>query len=566
MVRSFTSRSGPVRFVLFALVLNCVSAAAETYYVSPLGHDGADGRSLQSAWRTLSAAAERVGPGDTVEVRGGVYEEQVLLTRSGKPGARITFKAYRGETPVIDGASIDYPSDRYTRRAMFEVRGAQHVLIEGLTARNASGLGLNGVGFLVQGPGASRVTLRRLTTRNTPSSGIAVWGGVSMPSYDGATHIVLEDNLVTHAMQGGFQEHITIAEGVERFTVRRNEVRDGGNPYPTNYPIGIDAKINVRKGRIHDNYIHHLPSSNGIYVDGWDAEASQIRIYANTVHDVDGAGITLGAEQGGTVRDIRIENNLVYRTGQDGLRVGGKIGNIETDPLTYDIDLINNTVHASRSSIWVEGLTGRVRVANNVFSGNAWNNGVYVYEDNQNYVTIEQNLIDAVIGRSWDDPAMVELIGTGAVLAAPGFRDPKADDYRLTAGSPAIDRGLRGPAPSKDHDGRRRPEGAGIDLGAFEFAEAAIGELKAGGRLKLTLPSGPGTSVSLTFEDLADASGANASIDVVAKNGSEKIGQVKLNLPEGPLVRENLTFAAPFDRIVLRDAEGDVTARVRAVN
>ena len=47
--------------------------------------------------------------------------------------------------------------------------------------------------------------------------------------------------------------------------------------------------------------------------------------------------------------------------------------------------------------------------------------------------------------------------------------NPAAFDLHLRAGSPAIDAGSATLAPSSDRDGIGRPQGAGFDLGAYEF-------------------------------------------------------------------------------------------------
>jgi hypothetical protein len=44
-----------------------------------------------------------------------------------------------------------------------------------------------------------------------------------------------------------------------------------------------------------------------------------------------------------------------------------------------------------------------------------------------------------------------------------------ANDYHLSATSPAIDRGTTTSAPATDLDGNSRPHGAGIDIGAYEY-------------------------------------------------------------------------------------------------
>jgi hypothetical protein len=50
------------------------------------------------------------------------------------------------------------------------------------------------------------------------------------------------------------------------------------------------------------------------------------------------------------------------------------------------------------------------------------------------------------------------------------FVDLARLDVRLAAGSPAVDGGIAGQAPSADAAGVARPQGAGVDVGAYELA------------------------------------------------------------------------------------------------
>jgi hypothetical protein len=81
------------------------SAHAATYYVSPRGNDGntglgpEDGKSL----RTIQAAVNKMQPGDTCLVRGGVYRETVTFPRSGTADKPITIKPYRNEKALVSG-------------------------------------------------------------------------------------------------------------------------------------------------------------------------------------------------------------------------------------------------------------------------------------------------------------------------------------------------------------------------------------------------------------------------------------------------------------------------------
>lgn len=82
---------------------------------------------------------------------------------------------------------------------------------------------------------------------------------------------------------------------------------------------------------------------------------------------------------------------------------------------------------------------------------------------------------------------MANQTGTqGNLSASPLFRNQAAGDYRLSAGSPAIDTGTSLGAPSTDFDGVTRPlDGNGdgttaIDIGAFEAPTAATREVVVG--------------------------------------------------------------------------------------
>ena len=75
-----------------------------TWFVSPAGSDKNSG-TIDQPFQTIQHAADLAQPGDTVDIRGGVYRETVSPAGSGAPGNPITYQAYDGETVVIDGAN-----------------------------------------------------------------------------------------------------------------------------------------------------------------------------------------------------------------------------------------------------------------------------------------------------------------------------------------------------------------------------------------------------------------------------------------------------------------------------
>jgi Periplasmic copper-binding protein (NosD) len=78
-------------------------AKAKIYYVAAAGSDEQDGLSINRAWKTISHAAGKVRPGDTVIVGEGKYSETIFLKSSGDKGRQIKFVAAKGKRVVLDG-------------------------------------------------------------------------------------------------------------------------------------------------------------------------------------------------------------------------------------------------------------------------------------------------------------------------------------------------------------------------------------------------------------------------------------------------------------------------------
>jgi hypothetical protein len=90
--------------VLLCVFAGISCAGAAEYFVAPDGRDDAPGTSLTQPFRTLGRATAVLQPGDTCWLRAGVYREAITLTRSGRPGAPITFARWQEEHVVLDGS------------------------------------------------------------------------------------------------------------------------------------------------------------------------------------------------------------------------------------------------------------------------------------------------------------------------------------------------------------------------------------------------------------------------------------------------------------------------------
>ena len=184
---------------------------ARSYYVSPLGNDGAAG-TIGDPWRTFAKASSGLQPGDTVYFREGSYNERFIPEDDGAQGNPIVYRAYPGETVVINGAS----GDDLTVMAFFH----SHLVIEGFTIRNQNYYRVPGKSvYWVQLEG-NDITFRRnrviadgdvfdnIYVRDANSRGIVVAG----------KRIIVE-----HCFVRGHVIGIMIAGGSPRWAIIRND-------------------------------------------------------------------------------------------------------------------------------------------------------------------------------------------------------------------------------------------------------------------------------------------------------------------------------------------------------
>ncbi len=470
------------------------SAEGSVFWVGTEGDDAAAG-SRDEPWATLQHAADSVGPGATVLVLEGVYEQRLEIPTSGLPGRPITFAAAPDERVVLDGSSLEVPAGQ---AAVIAIDSQRYIRVQGfeITGYRSDVSGHVPVGILVTGASdhiriAGNLVHDMGTTFEGRSGGdahgIAVFGTTG-------DHPIEEVEIVGNELANltlGSSEALVVNGNVKDFLIEGNRVHDTNN-------IGIDVigfegtapdptVDQARDGIVRGNEVWNVDSygnpaygndrsADGIYVDG----GRDILIEGNTIHDVN-IGIELASEHAGrSTRNVTARNNLVYDSTAIGIAIGGydrRRGSTE------DCVIVNNTVvNTDGVELLVQFDTRNNVIANNVLV--AGPRHVFVenlYRENVGNV-LDHNLYSSVDGSSegtwqwkgvgYDDfHRWSERSGNDrhSAFADPAFVDPAAHDYSLGAGSPAIDAGaFLAASGATDLGGEPRAQAGGIDLGAFE--------------------------------------------------------------------------------------------------
>jgi hypothetical protein len=398
-----------------------VAAEAATYYVAPDGNDANPGTSGQP-WQALQHAAEVVEAGDTVRVRAGNYRG-FYVDRSGVAGAPISFIADPGVAITADNP--------FTPDGI-NVEGAAHVVIDGFTADGRTRAGI-------------RAALSEFVTiRNCRAGHNGRWGILTGFVDD----VLIEDNEMHHSIA----EHgIYVSNSGDRPIIRRNVVHDNrANGIHMNGDVSLGGDGVISGALVERNVIYGngAGGGSGINMDG----VSEGVVRNNLIFDHHSSGISLYRIDGGTGS----RNNLV----------------------------VNNTIVVAADGRWAvnisNGSTGNRLFNNILFTYHSWRGVISIDASSRiGFVSDYNSLMDRFSidgGNSRIGLASWQGLGYDghSILAAPEDHFvASGSDFRLRLDSPAIDGGTAVGAPPFDLDGVIRPQGAAVDIGAYERPTAS---------------------------------------------------------------------------------------------
>ena len=444
-----------VRFVSTILIfILSFGLQATTYYVSKNGNDSNSGTSESMAWRTISKAAKTLKAGDEVIILKGTYKEQVIPENSGVAGKYITYKAKSGAKVIIDGTNLTI-NDGHS--ALFLIDGKNYIKVIGLAVENIGttyNLSYDQAGFMIEN--SNNIQIKDCSTYNTFSSGIIALN---------SNQLVIDNNKIRKACNGGEQECISITDGSYDFEVMNNEVFDGGSGIKGGE--GIDIKQGAHDGKVHHNYVHGLPKRLGIYVDSYEKHTYNIDIYQNTVRDCYDGGFALSAEAGGLLENINIYNNIAYHNMTFGIMISNWDMAITSSHPMKNIKIINNTFY------------------NNKWSGEEWGGGIIIENKKPDGLIIRNNIcsenLEQILVEGPVDltkvkidynlvfGAQTDVLSNSNINGDPMFVNVSIADFSLQKSSTAINKGTDTNAPKTDFNGNKRPVNNKWDIGAFEY-------------------------------------------------------------------------------------------------
>jgi hypothetical protein len=430
-MRSINQAFPLVVILLLSALLEQQSEAA-TYYVATTGNDITGNGSLSNPWLTIDKGIRSLRASDTLYIRGGTY------SRSG-PYGNIASDTY-GCIPAC-------PSSWATATSIRNYPG-EAVTISGAGFNMDGTISSGGVGYLIwEGDSRSNFIIQEATSQPQGS-------GCNCEAFrfvNGAHHVRVKKMTIRNYTGQG----ITGSGSVPSISIEivDNEIRNNGNFAPLNgpyehgiYPSLSDSWV-IDGNFLVGNFafgIHMYSGTPGHNVNGI--------IRNNTVEGRSGtsgssACIIVSAGSG-----HQVYNNVCIAQGSQAGR--HTIGIAVAYGRVSGAQVYNNTIYDTNYGIQTIDAANTI-IRNNIL--NVRNDSLNI--NTSNGTTGSNNLCNT------ND---TDVSGACTVVTStPGFVTP-GSNFRLAAGSPAIDAGETISTVTYDRDGAARPTGLAYDIGAYE--------------------------------------------------------------------------------------------------
>jgi parallel beta-helix repeat protein len=336
---------------------------------------------------TIDRAASVAVAGQTVQVASGTYNEEVYVDHSGTSTSPIVF------TPA-PGAVVTVIGDNHA----FKVEARSWVVIRGFRVADS-------VGDAVDLEDSTQITVadNEIVGSGAPTNAAKAVGII----LDGTTNSLVSGNRVHHNSDRGI--YLTGASGN---TIVGNEIYNNAREY-VREASGIHV-YRSSSNTLVGNVVHHNEDSGiNIYTSSLNNLVANNVSYDNGDHGVDVYSST----------GNRVVGNSAYRNATAGLNAeGGSTGTAFTNNIAVD-----NGIGSPRTR-------GNIRVDSSSDTSSSMNSDLMFLSSPDVMVIwngVSYSSVAALRSATGQEPRGLQ--------ADPRWRAPGTGDFRLTAGSPAID-------------------------------------------------------------------------------------------------------------------------------
>lgn len=433
----------------------------QVFYVSPSGSDANTG-AIGSPWLTIQNGLNAIQAGDTLMIADGTYNESLDTIRNGTAGNRITVRAQNpgGVTVTTSGRVLDMRNSYNTFEGMrFDGQFGTSDVVRVFT-------------------GGDFGTLSGVEILNGSRDGIDLGDNKesSAPS-DFLEGFSIRDSRIYNmlGMSGGsrIDAHGIVAGAVRNFVIANTEVNyvsgdalqlqngdwdevlvdsvkfwNGPLPVATN---GYSAGVNPGENAIDTKQDPRLPTRGRLQVQDSEFFGWAGSLISNS------AAFVLKEKV-----DVTIERSLFYDN-NIALRLRGETASNDGAFVSVKNSIFYDNAKAAR----LEDDVANLELLNNTFGEG---NSTLI----QSVAGGAEEATLSVLNNLFLQPKPPEAAdASNLVVDASGFMSVNDNNYRLVAGSLAIDTGLSLANVIDDFDGVSRPVGAAHDIGAFEFVSEA---------------------------------------------------------------------------------------------
>ena len=480
----------------FALVL-ALPAAALDLYVSTTGSDSADGLSPATPLKTLLAAYDKAGDGDTIHLLAGDYTELTTTANSADSSADYLAVVTKGVTIVGDGPETTIlhavnTTSASTRRGGIWINNAG-ALLAGVTVcdsnkNSADAHKLIGAAVHVQAGTVSNCVFRHNGTDP------AIAGRQGPVALNGAnalmTHCIVRDNIQFTSGKGAGGIYVANGAVVRHCQVLRNFIGD----------IASAGGIHIANGTVTDTlvagnsgfftFVSGTTCAGGVLLERGTLERCVIVANTNAAPNTGTGRLYAGGlvvspgSYSATVRNCLVAQNIC--AAMQGSAAGGVVVSGNLSAVSH-LTVADNVTGTGPSGLLL--LSGTV--ANSVVDGEGW--GVA-----RTGGTISNSCFPEAAG----------VAGTANIASAPLLLNRLAPNstngiesaYALSSASPCRDAAAVGHA-TDDLTGAARPVGAAPDIGCRELPAAASGALVASFGVSATMvPAGGDVTLTAHLE------------------------------------------------------------------